>query len=293
MAQHILLICFLITLMVIIPKSSSTPPFYISSICSNTTVFAPKSRYQTNLNTVFRYLSANAAYAGYDAESAGDGTSDMVYGQFLCRGDQSPSSCQDCVSTAINTDLPKTYCPNSKVAIIWYDECMVRYSNVSFFGVLDQSGPHMELLNTQNITGNVSHFMDVMNDMMTDMVSSAVNGGTYKKYAINFATYSDSGISGIYGLEQCTPDLRPADCDQCLVNAIQRLPISKGGRTIWTSCNVRFEVYPFFIGASNLVSSPIASPPLLSSNSTGKVHLPSITPIVGKSDANFSHAIIH
>ncbi|KAL9236647.1 hypothetical protein vseg_011289 [Gypsophila vaccaria] len=271
MAQHILFICFLITLMVIIPKSSSKPPTYLDKVCSNTTVFAPKSRYQTNLNTLFGYLSSNATNpSGYHAAIAGNGTSDVMYGHFLCRGDQSPDSCQDCVSTATNTDLPKTYCPNSKDAIIWYDECMVRYSYVSFFGVLNLSTGYI-LLNTQNITGNVSQFMDVTYNMMNSMVNRAVNSGQNKKFATNYTRYSS--LLGIYGLEQCTPDLSASDCSQCLVNAVQSLPISKGGRTLLSSCNARFEVDPFFNGASNLTSPP-APPPSSRSNSTGNVPLP-------------------
>ncbi|KAK9681637.1 hypothetical protein RND81_10G016900 [Saponaria officinalis] len=272
MIQHSCLIYFLFTLMSIIPKSSSTPA-YLVNVCSNTTLFASKSRYQTNLNTLFDYLSSNATNPnGYHAATAGNGTNDVVYGHFLCRGDQSPGSCQDCVSTATTTDLPKTYCPNSKVAIIWYDECMVRYSNVSFFGVLSQNEGYT-LYNTQNITGNSSQFMDVMGNMMNDMVIRAINGGP-KKFATNYTTYSS--LVGIYGLEQCTPDISASDCDQCLVTAIQTLPISKGGRVLGSSCNARFEVYPFFNGALNL-SSPPAPPPLSKSNSTGKV------PLSGKS----------
>ncbi|KAK9681632.1 hypothetical protein RND81_10G016500 [Saponaria officinalis] len=269
MAQRSHLIYFQFTLISIIPKSLSTPT-YIFHLCSNDTVFATKSRYQTNLNTVFDYLSSNATNSnGYHAATAGNGTNDVVYSHFLCRGDQSPSSCQDCVSTATTTDLPKTYCPNKKVTIIWYEECMVRYSNVSFFGEL---GIHDGLLqsNPQNITGDVSKFMDVMGKMMNSMVNRAVNGGP-KRFATNYATYSS--LLGIYGLEQCTPDISASDCAQCLVDAIQTFPLCKGAKILWSSCNARYEVYPFFNGAINL-SSPPAPPPSSESNSTRKVPLP-------------------
>ncbi|KAK9681628.1 hypothetical protein RND81_10G016400 [Saponaria officinalis] len=280
MAQHYLLIYFLFTLISIIPKSLSTPT-HILHHCSNDTVFATKSRYQNNLNTVFDYLSSNATNPnGYHAAIAGNGTNDVVYSHFLCRGDQSPSSCQDCVSTATTTDLPKTYCPNSKVAIIWYEECMVRYSNVSFFddGEL-QSNP-------QNITGDVSKFMDVMGKMMNSMVNRVVNGGP-KRFATNYATYSS--LLGIYGLEQCTPDISASDCAQCLVTAIQTFHPCKGSMMLWSSCNARYEIYPFFNGAINL-SLPPAPPPSSESNSTRKIPLPG--PVARKSKTSTKVIVI-
>ncbi|XP_074304461.1 cysteine-rich receptor-like protein kinase 6 [Silene latifolia] len=255
----------------IIPLFSSAPT-YVNSICSNTTMFTTKSQYQTNLNTVFQYLSDNATNPfGFHAAQAGNGTKNFVYGHFLCRGDQVPSSCQECVTTATTTDLPKTYCPNRKEAIIWYDQCMVRYSNKSFFGVLQQD-PGLVLTNTQNVTGNVSQFfIDVMNNMMNNVVIRAANGGPNKKYATTYAPYP--GLMGIYGLEQCTPDLSALNCAQCLLNAIGSLPISEGAQTILPSCSVRFEISPFFNGASNLTVSPPPpslppSPPASRNNST-------------------------
>ncbi|KAH9608345.1 hypothetical protein KSS87_002053 [Heliosperma pusillum] len=235
-------------------------------------MFTTKSQYQTNLNTVFGYLSTNATNPfGFHAAQAGNGTKDFVYGHFLCRGDQVPSSCQECVTTATTSDLPNNYCPNRKEAIIWYDECMVRYSSKSFVGVLDQN-PGLILGNSQNVTGNVSLFMDVMGNMMSTVIIRAANGGPNKKYVTNTAPFTS--LVEIYGLQQCTPDLSASDCNQCLVNAIGSLPISKGAQVIFPSCYARFEVYPFFNGAANLTLSPPPpslppSPPTSRSNSTG------------------------
>ncbi|XP_074304703.1 cysteine-rich receptor-like protein kinase 25 [Silene latifolia] len=201
MAKLTLILSFVITLFIIFPKSSPAPT-YIVSDCPNTTMFVTKSPYQTNLNTVFYYLSSNATSPfGFHEALAGNGTNGMVYGNFLCRGDHSPDSCQDYVTTATTTDLPKTYCPNRNIATIWYDQCMVRYSNESFFGKMDEGG--YLLYNAQNITGNISQFVDIVNDKMNDIVTTAANGGPNKKYATGVAQYNSSLT--IYGLEQCTP----------------------------------------------------------------------------------------
>ncbi|XP_074307559.1 cysteine-rich receptor-like protein kinase 10 isoform X3 [Silene latifolia] len=271
MAKINMFLYFIITLMVMMIPLISSAPTYVDSVCSNTTMFTTKSQYQTNLDIVFRYLSANATNPnGFHTAQAGNGTKDFVYGHFLCRGDQVPSSCLECVSTATTSDLPNKYCPNRKEAIIWYDQCMVRYSNQSFFGVLDEN-PRLILSNTQNVSGNVSQFMDIMGKMMNNVVLRASNGGPNKKYGTTYAPYPS--VLGIYGLEQCTPDLSTTDCSQCLVNAIGRLPISEGGQTIFPSCYARFEISPFFNGASNLTVSPPPpslppSPPTSRNNST-------------------------
>ncbi|XP_074270047.1 cysteine-rich receptor-like protein kinase 15 isoform X2 [Silene latifolia] len=150
MAQLSLLLIYFPILMILSLKPSLAAN-YIDSICSNTTKFANNSKYETNLNTLFHYLTSNATNRyGYHNATAGVVTNDVVYGHFLCHGEQSNSSCQDCVKEATMTDLP-VKCPNSKVGIIWYDECMVRYSNESFFGIFDYD-PGYILSNQQNVT---------------------------------------------------------------------------------------------------------------------------------------------
>ncbi|XP_074307556.1 cysteine-rich receptor-like protein kinase 15 isoform X2 [Silene latifolia] len=268
MAKINMFLYFLIIFMMIIPLFSLAPT-YVDHICSNTTRFTTNSQYQTNLDTVFRYLSANTSNPfGFHAAQAGNGTQDFVYGHFLCRGDQVPSSCHECVTTATTTDLPKTYCPNRKDAIIWYDECMVRYSNESFFGVLDTQIV-TNRANVQNVTGNVSQYMDIMGTMMNNIAIRAINGGPYKKYATGYARFSS--LVGVYGLQQCTPDLSASYCDQCLLNGMELLPVSKGGTLLFSSCYVRFEAYPFFNDAANLtLSPPPPSLPSSTSSSNGK-----------------------
>ncbi|KAG5537439.1 hypothetical protein RHGRI_024758 [Rhododendron griersonianum] len=62
-----------------------------------------------------------------------------AYGLLLCRGrgDLSLADCLDCIVFATQ-DVPKL-CPGANSVTIWYDECMLRYSNVSIFATLDES----------------------------------------------------------------------------------------------------------------------------------------------------------
>ncbi|XP_074270050.1 cysteine-rich receptor-like protein kinase 10 [Silene latifolia] len=269
MAQISLLIYSPILLSMIINLKPSLAATYFAHECSNTTMFASNSKYQTNLNSLFQDLSSNATNRyGYHNATAGVGTNDVVYGHFLCRGDQSKSSCQACVITATMTDLPVTYCPNRKVATIWYDECMVRYSNESFFGILDPDYEYFLVTETQNVTGNVTQFTDIMDDMMMNIASRAASGGSDIKYGTGAVEYSSLGT--VYGLVQCTPDLSNYDCKECLVYAIGTFPISKGARYVRYSCNARFETYLFFNGKATLTGTIPSTPaPPPTSNATG------------------------
>ncbi|XP_039070388.1 cysteine-rich repeat secretory protein 9-like [Hibiscus syriacus] len=56
---------------------------------------------------------------------------DKVYGLFLCRVDVQLDLCQSCIKAA-RTKF-RRQCHKKKEAIIWYYECLVRYSYRSFF----------------------------------------------------------------------------------------------------------------------------------------------------------------
>ena len=58
------------------------------------------------------------------------------------------------------------------------------------------------------------------------------------------------GTEKLYGLAQCTRDLSGGDCKKRLETAIAGLPSccdgKQGGRVVGGSCNIRYELYPFF-----------------------------------------------
>ncbi|XP_019106728.2 cysteine-rich receptor-like protein kinase 10 [Beta vulgaris subsp. vulgaris] len=257
-----LLLAFVVLL---IPRSTSAQHLW-GYHCPNTTMFANNSQYETNLNAVFHSLSSNATNpSGYAQAVARNGSNEAVYGHFLCRLDQPAASCRDCLVTATTNDLPRIRCPNRKVAIIWYDECMVRYSNESFFRRMD-ADPWFPLTNEKNITGNITQFMDAVGNMMNDLRVRTSNGGPQKKYAADASKYSS--LVTQYGLAQCTPDISASQCNKCLSIAIGMLATSIGARAVMPSCNVRYEIDPFFEGATDISlppSSSLPSPPPMSS----------------------------
>ncbi|XP_021719600.1 cysteine-rich receptor-like protein kinase 10 isoform X1 [Chenopodium quinoa] len=230
-------------IIVILCKSTSAQNYDCGS---NTTIFVNNSQYEANLNTLFRYLLSNATDPnGYHqaVSSNGNPNSEAIYGHFLCRGDLNASACQTCVDNVTATDLPMN-CPNRKEAIVWRDECMIRYSNQSFFGKMDTS-PMRMLLNTLNVTGNSTRFEELRDNMMNNVIANrAPTGGSLKKFATDFVNVTMSQT--IYGLGQCTPDLAPSDCNTCLLNGIQQFKMTQGAHNFQPSCVVQYEIYSFF-----------------------------------------------
>ena len=145
---HLLFSLFLVT--TIIAFTSGAPTFlYTYCPTTNTTTLSSSARSQ--INSLLSNLSSSANLSSTPASDYL--TSTPINAQYLCRGDIDPPTCRDCVAFA-STDLPKK-CPTGTDAIIWYDECKVRYSNASFFAKLDVN-LRIELSNPQNVTTNVT-----------------------------------------------------------------------------------------------------------------------------------------
>ncbi|KAM6585137.1 hypothetical protein CsatB_012139 [Cannabis sativa] len=219
-------------------------PTYLYHNCTNVTTYTPNSIYQINLRNLLSSLSSNASSESHNT-SAGESSSSPVYGSFLCRGDVNTTACRDCVTFAVK-DVVKR-CPVQKETMIWYDECQLRYSNHSFFGTVYER-PRVSLLNTANITDQ-NRFNRLVNETTKAAAAEAAKGLPGDK---KFATKDENfnGFQRLYTLVQCTPDLNASGCSTCLTDAIGRLPIccsgKLGGRVLFPSCNVRYEVYPFY-----------------------------------------------
>ncbi|GMH05350.1 hypothetical protein Nepgr_007190 [Nepenthes gracilis] len=204
-----------------IATTISTPE-YVYSYCPNTTTFAANSSYQKNLNSVLTSLSSNSTtQSGFYNTTAGDGRASTVYGIFLCRGDDTKDVCRTCVTTAVKA--VQENCPNRKQAIIWYDVCMIRYSNASFFGELDES-TGVYLVNENSITNNVTGFTNVLGNTMNKTARLAAKGQSGKKFATADANFNSS--QKLYTLAQCTPDLSPATAIavcRCVLRSFQNV----------------------------------------------------------------------
>ena len=87
-------------------------------------------------------------------------TSNPVYGLYLCRGDVTSKDCKE------------------KIAVIWYDECMIHYPNKPIFSTVIVR-PRVALLNMQNIT-NQDQLNKLVNTSMTSLASKASDVPIYQ-----------------------------------------------------------------------------------------------------------------
>ncbi|CAF2070912.1 BnaC01g14610D [Brassica napus] len=228
---------------------------YVYHDCPNTTTYSSNSTYSTNLRTLLSSLSSpNASYStGFQNASSGQAP-DRVAGLFLCRGDVSPEVCRSCVAFSVNDSF--TRCPNEREAVLYYDECMLRYSHRRILSTLTRSG-EADFRKEQRIPSNqLERFSNVLLSTLNQAVTDAVKSS--RKFDARKANVTASLT--VYGLVQCTPDMTRQDCTTCLQISINQLPIDRvGGSFILPNCNSRFETYPFY--NETAVKTPQPPPP--------------------------------
>ncbi|KAL5775385.1 hypothetical protein ACOSP7_012942 [Xanthoceras sorbifolium] len=213
--------------------------------CERTSNNTASNRYNFNLGRLFsRKLYDEGGNSIYYATTDGDDP-DKVYGLYLCRGDDTKEICQTCISAAIDSLVKE--CQGTKAAIMWYEECLVRYSNRSFSSIFE-SQPAVILSNPENV--NVTDpvtLKNALNQSFTQLIANATS--IPLKYATNVVNISSSVT--LYTLGQCIPDLSKENCRVCLDSAAGLLEFEKNGsRYLYPSCNTRFELYPFFRNSS-------------------------------------------
>ena len=247
---------FLLILSAVCALTSSihSQPTYNDHICLDQSNETYNTYYQSNLTVLLKSLSSKASqnYSFYN-ESSSIG----IYALFLCRGDVSNSTCQSCVSYA--TRNITTQCPSNKTAIIWFDQCMLSYSDVNFFGQT-QISPTSLMYNTQNTTSpELTNFYAL--GLLYDLIDRAkVTDMLFKSDSQTVQLSDGSKIS--YGLVQCTRDIDGPSCGQCLsylMDTAETCCQAKiGWRILGPSCFLRYENYSF---TEQSPAKPLPLPP--------------------------------
>ncbi|KAI3839638.1 hypothetical protein MKW92_008569 [Papaver armeniacum] len=242
---------FLSNLLIILQYTTAQPN-YIYHFCYGDN-YTTGGTFDANLNRLFPSVIRNR----YDNATVGLNP-DTVYGSIQCRGDVSLDTCQSCVN--FGTQDINDRCPNSKKAIIWYDTCMLRYSNEYYFNIM-QVSPAVYIWKPNNIS-NPEQFNQILGGFMNELEKE-------RSFSSNFASGDKNLTNGrkLYGLVQCSPDIASNDCSRCLIGAISELPNccagKQGGRVLRPSCNVRYELYPFLqLQYINVPSPPSVSLPV-------------------------------
>ncbi|OMO56788.1 hypothetical protein COLO4_35557 [Corchorus olitorius] len=219
--------------------------------------FTKNSTYEANLDSLLSSFSSPNDHGFYNISSGGGQGSDVANAIALCRGDVNSGDCLECINTS-TTEL-RNRCPNQREAIIWYDNCMLRYTNRSIFGVAE-TNPAFFMWNANNVT-NVDVFNQALSDLLDRLISNASSGNSLGKFATG--NYSYSAFQKLYALVQCTPDLTALSCSSCLSQAVTLIPQccdrKQGGRVVHPSCYLRFESYDFYNPTA--ADTPLLSPP--------------------------------
>ncbi|KAK7391012.1 hypothetical protein VNO78_19290 [Psophocarpus tetragonolobus] len=252
-----LLLCLFCTMFL---HATESTPIYSAHFCSNGTRYQPNSTFQSNLNTLLSSLISNSsleANNGFYQTSVAKYTPDDIDGFFLCRGDVNATVCHDCI-TAAATNLTR-FCPNNTESYIWYDVCMLSYSNSTFDN--DIKVPAFSLRNERNIdNSSLDQFNEMLSSLINSLASKAEASSTAEK-KFGAGEVSLWSTHKLYGMAQCRPDLTSANCETCLRSAIAGFPEccngSEGARALLPACTIRYELYPFlYYSTLPLVPSP-------------------------------------
>ncbi|KAL8139010.1 hypothetical protein V2J09_005011 [Rumex salicifolius] len=258
----ILIIVFSVT------QAIGATPHFIYANCTTANNYTANSFYKTNLNKLLPELTAQSSSAAFYNQTTGS-DSDEVHGLYYCRADLSLQDCSDCVKAAA-TQIVAT-CPSQKEAVIWYQECTLRYSNRSIFSVSDTSFGWLSYSET-NVT-NPSQFLYALASTVDELTQQAVSANaTVKNYAKGKRVVTESQT--VYCLVQCTPDLNSTQCNDCLQMARYNIRVCCGSGRVYAfinfpSCRIMYDIVPFGL-AEDGAPSPSPTTVQFSAPSSGK-----------------------
>jgi len=235
---------------------------------SNKTMIAADKTFRSNLETLFTSLTSKST----DKTGFFNNTVDTVSGFFMCFGDLSPTLCQLCIQNA--TQKISSECLSSKEATIWYNHCLLHYSDHPSLPTLDTAPTyrHFNIVNTFKPNQLQSFFTwTLANSLSQVQFDIHAEHTTTKNYGIKSGKLNDKQT--LYTLAQCRPDLSSEDCNTCLDSIIRKeIPWcclgSPEGKVLYPSCYIMFGLSPFHTEASPVDGRK----PVSSSPATG--HLP-------------------
>ncbi|KAL7154926.1 hypothetical protein ABFS83_03G037100 [Erythranthe nasuta] len=239
--------------------------------CINNGTYTNGSLYSIDLNSVLHSLSSKVNDTGYYIATVGQANAAA-----LCRADIQLSTCRSCIDMGADAILKK--CPNYYQAIMWLEQCMIRYSNEPVAGRV-ATVPNKYLKNGAFIKTDPNGTMELIRELIDELREWTVNGSSSPRKA---AAGSRSGPqTTIFALVQCTAELSEGNCNICLVECAELVRVNAGGtegfRSNMPSCNIRYELYMFYnitrlqepLALSSLALSPPSpspSPPPLPSS---------------------------
>ncbi|KAJ3698912.1 hypothetical protein LUZ61_002617 [Rhynchospora tenuis] len=250
---YALLSTFLLALLHSLNVNADTMPY---NVCGFTGNYTANTTYESNLQTLFTNLTTGATNSTTNfgfAKSMVGSIPNEIFGLALCRGDVNNSVCHSCLLQAIQ-DIQKL-CPLNKESTIYYDFCLLRFSNQNFLSSPDDTTQSVRW-DDRNITGSQTLFDSYKHYLMTTTADYAAFNSS-KKFGTAQLNQSEAfPKTKIYGLVQCRPDMSDSDCAACLNGQIDQMlkmfSGSIGSRTLSFRCNIRYQTSMFYRGGSLL-----------------------------------------
>lgn len=123
----------------------------------------------------------------------------------------------------------------------------MKYSDEEFFGQIDNSNKFY--LSNGYQAKDPKSFIPKVNELLSTLSKEASTASEF--YATGERDLGEGPDSKLYGLAQCTRDLKGVDCKKCLDNAISEFQNccsgERGVRVYGGSCYIRFELYPITV----------------------------------------------
>ncbi|CAJ1961446.1 unnamed protein product [Sphenostylis stenocarpa] len=220
------------------------------SQCSEAGYSNNDGTFQTNLRSLLDSLASNVVeHHGFYQNVVGK-KGNRVYGTVLCRGDISATNCSDC--TLNSTRVASDDCPMSTDATVWFRWCFVRYSNESFFGVMQQTAVAITNETDFDDPSVVSEGLPFMSGLAAEAPD--------KSFMFHTAVLntSQSGKKR-YGMAQCTRDISREDCRRCLDAQLVTFRTVIGNKRRWeiygSNCFMWYNDYQFYSNGSTLLSA--------------------------------------
>ncbi|KAJ4763844.1 cysteine-rich RECEPTOR-like kinase [Rhynchospora pubera] len=283
--SHLALALLSIHLLTLLHSPTVDAAGVLYQFCGSTGNYTANTTYDLNLQTLLTNLTTSATNSTTNfgfAKTIIGSVPNQISGLVLCRGDVNSSACSSCLSQA-SQDI-QNLCPYNKESTIYYDFCLLRFSNQNFLSSTDNS-QQVYMWNTQNITGSQALYDSYVNYLMNSTSDYAAFNSS-KKFGTAQLNLSKT-FPETYGLAQCTPDMSESDCASCLNGLIGDMPKwfsgRQGGRILGLRCNIRYEIYTFYSGVSLLSLTtptennapapapvPILIPPITNPGDKGK-----------------------
>ncbi|GAB4825123.1 hypothetical protein Ancab_007999 [Ancistrocladus abbreviatus] len=210
----------------------------LSHVCFTSGTYTADSPYGKSLDSLKTYLYYQTPWWGFALGTIGSQEAE-AYGLAQCLADVSFPDCQTCVAEA--RDAITNLCPYNKGGVIWYDNCMLKYSDQDFFHIIDTQNKFC--LSNANGVSNPASFDQKTSELLSQLSQQAAFGSA-KLFAAGDVAFD--ATTTIHGAVQCTRDLLNEDCKKCLDEAISEIPGcsggKQGGKFVTGSCRVEYDI---------------------------------------------------